>query len=323
MYSDTEKIRFIQSIFGVGKLSSNGRNLDVRCPFCDPRDKSKKKLSIRLEDDANHCWTCDWKARSLVPLIRKTDFSSLHEYVTKYFIGHKSNVSLDGVEAAEKKVTLPDDFQLLTLAESTPNVLAIKNYVKSRNLTERDLWYFKIGVSNDFRWKRRVIVPSFDLNGKLNYYVARAIDNLQRPKYDNPDQDKLGVIFNEINLSWKDRLVLCEGVFDMFKCGENAVPLLGSTLNEQSLLFNKIIANSTPVAIALDSDMFETKAIKITKKLYEYDIDVVVVDIRPNTDPGSMTKKQFYDCLNNAKPLSWQDTFTTKLNSVTRTGLSL
>lgn len=320
----TDKIKFIQSVLGKGKLSSTGRNLDVYCPVCAPADKSKKKLSIRLEDDANHCWTCDWKARTLVSLVKK--FGSreqLVEYRDKFLPDDKKkHVTFDDIEV--KPLTLPPGFVLLPLAPSfDPDVKAAWRYVTGRGLNLRDVWYFKLGVSDDFRWRRRVIVPSFDAQGSLNYFVGRAIDAQKKPKYDNPDKDKLSIIFNEMNVDWENRLVLCEGSFDMFKCGDNVVPLLGSSLNEQSTLFNSIIAHGTPIDLALDADMLETRALSIAEKLIEYDIDVRIVDVRPFADPGKMTKEQFAQKREESKEFSWTDTFSTRLRRASKTTLAL
>lgn len=322
----TDKVRFIESVFGAGKLARNGKNIDVRCPICAPKDPTKKKLAIRVDDDRNHCWTCGWRAHTLAPLIRKfAGMEKLSEYRERFVPEVERNRRCFVIDVEEpKRIELPRDFRLLVTASAAdPDARAAWRYVLDRGLTERDLWYFKLGVSDEPRWSRRVIVPSFDGTGQLNYFVARAIDKGKKPKYDNPDFDKLPVIFNELNVDWTQRLVICEGAFDMFKCGDNAVPLLGSDLNEESALFNAILVNNTPVAVALDGDMWETKALKAAERLAEYNIDVVMVDTRPFGDPGTATKEQFKEALDAAQPLDWASAFRTRLGRASRTTLSL
>ena len=315
VHSLTDKLKFYESIFGRGRISGNGLNFDVRCPICAPTDPTKKKLAIRTTDDANHCWVCGWKARSLAPLIRKygtQEHLNLYQELTGQGTG--TNLITADVDRVEK-IELPKDFRLLTLAdESDPDVKAAWRYICSRGLTDRDAWYFKFGVSDEPRWKRRILMPSFDSAGELNYFAARAIDKNKKPKYDNPDVDKNPIVFNEINLDWTKRLVLCEGPFDLVKCPENSTALLGSDLDERHEIFNKILLHGTPVALALDGDMWGKKTPKIVKKLQEYDIDVIVVDVRPWGDPGNMTKAEFIDALSIAKPLFWEDRFLTKLD---------
>jgi DNA primase len=328
LVSLTDKVRFIESVFGGGKLARNGKNIDVRCPICAPKDHTKKKLAIRVDDDRNHCWTCGYRAHTLAPLIRKyAGPEKLAEYREKFMPETEQErlrrrYDIDAEEL--KRIELPKDFRLLVTAPATdPDARAAFRYVIDRGLTERDMWYFKLGISDEPRWNRRVIVPSFDAAGRLNYFVARAIDKKRKPKYDNPDFDKLPVIFNELNVDWTKQLVLCEGSFDMFKCGDNAVPLLGSDLNEESALFNAILVNGTPIALALDGDMWETKTLKAAKKLAEYDIDVVLVDTRPFGDPGSATREQFRMALECARPFAWESAFMTRLGRASRTTLGL
>jgi DNA primase len=305
VHSLSEKLVFIESIFGKGILARNGKNFAVRCPICAPTNKEKKKLVVRTDDDANHCWTCGWAARSLAPLIKRFGtFSSLVKYRDN-FAPH-TLIDTQSLVSEQEKLKLPDDFRILE--ESVlfdPDFRRIMKYVKSRGLDQHDIWRYRIGVSNEQKFSHRVIVPSFDENGTLNYYVARAIDDYVRPRYNNAEIKKTNIIFNEINVDWSAPVVLCEGVFDMFKCGDNVIPLLGSDLNEQHAIFNAIIMHGTPVVIALDPDMLHTKVPRMTKKLVQYDIDVQIVDVTPYKDPGSMSKSEFNIARNNAKHYSW------------------
>ena len=81
--------------------------------------------------------------------------------------------------------------------------------------------------------------------------------------------------------------------------------------------------NNTPVALALDGDMWHKKTPKIVKKLQEYNIDVLVVDVRPWGDPGNMSKSDVKDAVANAKELSWSDRFVDKLNFASTTSFRL
>jgi hypothetical protein len=307
----TSLVNLIESAFGKGRLSKNN-NFDVRCPICNPSDPQKKKLSILLPSCKCHCWTCGWKARSLVPLLRKY---GTQEQLAAYrgFVGDNPK-PLIVEEEIQQKIQLPKDFRLLTLAsDMDPDVKAAWRYVYSRGLTDRDAWYFKFGISDDPRWKRRVIMPSFDAEGNLNYFAARAIDKDRKPKYDNPDVDKNPIVFNEISIDWSKRIVLCEGPFDLVKCPENSTALLGSDLDERHEIFNKILLHNTPVALALDGDMWHKKMPKIVKKIQEYNIDVVVVDVRPWGDPGNMSKGEFEKALSEATAFDWNDMFSDRL----------
>lgn len=320
----TSLVEFIESVFGSGHLSRNN-NFDVRCPVCAPLDPNKKKLSILLPETRVHCWVCGYKSRTIAPLVKKYGTQTqLLKYKEMFDVSIDKNELVTGEREAPQDVVLPKDFKLLTLApECDPDVKAVWRYIFSRGLDERDAWYYKFGVSNEHRWRRRVIMPSFDASGKLNYFTARAVDPGRRPKYDNPDVDKNPIVFNEINVSWNKRLVLVEGPFDLVKCPENSVALLGSDLDERHELLNKIVLNNTPVALALDGDMWAGKTPKIVKKLTEYDVDVVVVDVRHWGDPGKMSKSEFETALSEASRPTWEDDFARRLEEAISFNLCL
>lgn len=316
VFSLSDKLKFFESVFGSGRLSSNGINFDVRCPICAPSDPTKKKLSIRTDDDRLHCWVCGFRARSLAPLLRKYGTQGQQSQYREIFGGPESSV-VTGEKEETYKLELPKDFCLLPLASvSDPDVKATWRYILDRGLTEKDAWYYKLGVSNEPKWKRRVVMPSFDSNGNLNYFIARAIDKGRKPKYDNPPIDHKDIVFNEINIDWFKPLVLVEGPFDMTKCPDNSTALLGSDLSEQHELFNRILLHDTPVYLAMDGDMWPTKMPKIYKKLVEYDVDTKVVDVRKWGDPGNMSKSEFADALKEARCLSWEDGFSMQLDRI-------
>lgn len=332
LISVTQQVKFIESIFGTGRLGADGKNFGVRCPICGPTDVNKRKLIILLPSGKTHCWTCGYKSYTLVPLIHKFGSrAQLTTYRDEFMPDDvkKStwfrNVDQSTEDVEKQKLSLPSDFKLLTLSDtSSPQIKACWLYLKTRGITQKDAWYYKLGISNEIRWNGRIIIPSFDEFGDLNYFVGRTIyERDRRQKYDNPDSDKLPIIFNEINVDWKKRLVVCEGAFDMMKCGENAVAMLGSDLNEQSRLFTQILIHNTPVALALDGDMWETKTPRIAKKLQEYNVDVQLVDVREFGDPGKMTKQQFKQALDNAITPTWSSKFLQRLDRATETKFRL
>ena len=105
-----------------------------------------------------------------------------------------------------------------------------------------------------------VIFPSFDLGGKLNYFVARSYVPTKL-KYKNPKVQKEKVIFNEFNVKWEEDIYLVEGVFDMFFL-PNAIPLLGKIITDH--LWNEIYDKAKgDIILCLDGDAWGS-----TVKLY-------------------------------------------------------
>jgi hypothetical protein len=291
----TDRAQFVQGVFGSGILARDGVNIAVRCPKCKSTQE-KKKFSINLETWQCHCWICDLRGKTLYPILKKYfGPEDLSEYAETYLEGNffKSPSSVKNTEE-EELVSLPQGFCLLVdnLKSSDPNIKSCLKYLKSRKISEKDLWYFKIGTAHIGKFKRKIIIPSFDFFGNLNYFVARAIDSKNRFRYMNAHINKKKIIFNEINIDWNQEVTITEGPFDLMKCNYNATCLLGSSLTEDSLLFSKLAANRSDVLLALDSDM-KNKSQKFANLLAAYDCNVRIVNIGNHSDVGEMTRAEF------------------------------
>ena len=134
--------------------------------------------------------------------------------------------------------------------------------------------------------------------------MARSYDSSWK-KYLNPSAKK-DICFNELYVEWDSDLILTEGVFDAIIAGPNAIPLLGSTLREESRLFQKIIQNDTSIFLALDPDA-KKKEEKIIRVFLKYGIELYNIDISGFSDVGEMTKQEFKDRKQNASFIQEND----------------
>ena len=158
------------------------------------------------------------------------------------------------------------------------------------------LW--KIGYCTEGRYGGRIIVPSFNMNGDPNYFIARSYVGHKR-KYLNPLASK-DIIFNELIIDWDEPVVLVEGVFDALVAGTQAIPILGSTLRTNSRLFQALSINDTPVYLGLDADA-EKKAGQMIKNMLQYDMEVYKIDTSSVEDIGSMSPDEFSWAFQNAE----------------------
>jgi len=101
-------------------------------------------------------------------------------------------------------------------------------------------------------------------------------------------------------VDWDEPVIIVEGVFDAIVAGDNAIPILGSTLREDSKLFQALAIHDTPVYIALDPDA-EKKAYWIIRSLMKYDLEVKRLNIGSYEDIGSMSPEVFQEKLQNAE----------------------
>ena len=100
------------------------------------------------------------------------------------------------------------------------------------------------------------------------------------------------IIFNHPYIDFDEDINLVEGVFDAMKSGDNSIPLLGSTLNENSKLFYEIVKNDSVVYLALDPDA-KTKINKLISLFLKYDIQTYLVDVGGYEDVGEMSSEEY------------------------------
>ena len=299
MIDTKERVEILTRALGACTLDRKGLNAAFRCPECG--GSKKQKFIVRIDTGQYHCWVCDARGASIAKVLRKLspEVAARWEGVSG---SHQRRFVDEVIEAP--KVELPIGFRLLAecLDSRDPDTRACINYVHERGLGLREMWYFRLGFIRRGRLARRVIMPSFDSEGKLNYWTARAIDKDVIGKYVNPSIPRGEFIFNELNLDWRQEMTLVEGPFDLTKCDSNATAILGSNMSRKSALFQAIARNRTPVILALDSDMPE-KQHKWAKALSEFDVPVKVLDLGGNKDVGEMTRQEFLEA--KARARTW------------------
>ena len=250
----------------LGRGRDHGSEILFKCPKCNHH---KSKLSVNLSKNVFKCWICDYRGRSIRRVIRSFgSYTQLQKWDAIF--GRQDLERFDdlfaerGMERNDQTVDLPEEFVSLCHDNIPKTGLYARNYLKSRGVTTSEIIKWKIGYCDSGDFESRIIIPSFGLAGKANFFIARAYGDDWR-KYKNPQASK-DIIFNELYLDFDEDMVLVEGAFDAIKAGDNAVPILGSTLREHSKLFQEIVKNDTPIYIALDPDV-DRKTLQIIKLL--------------------------------------------------------
>jgi len=195
-------------------------------------------------------------------------------------------------EEIKQTVSLPEEFVSLCNKNLPMSSKKALEYLNSRGITQKDIRNWKIGYSTGGRYSGRIIIPSYNWDGNANYFIARSFVNHGR-RYLNPPVGR-DIVFNELYVDWDEDVVLVEGVFDAIVAGPNTIPILGSTLRENSRLFQQIVLNDTPIYLALDKDA-EKKRNWIIKSFLRYDIELYIIDTSDYDDVGSMTREQFLE----------------------------
>jgi len=290
----------------LGNYIDKGSELLFRCPSCNHH---KRKFSVNLDKNVFKCWICDYIGKDIGRLVYSYGTPE-NKRQWKVIAGVVDFSELD--EKEEKlTVTLPEEFITLTGKKVKPLSIPARKYLKERNLTRSDLVWWKIGYCPDGEFEKRIIIPSFDLSGSVDYFIARSYTSGSWQKYKNPPSEK-DFIFNELYLDWNSGVTIVEGVFDAMVAG-NAIPLLGSTLRENSYVFQKILDNCQEIYIALDADATE-KELKIGKLFMSYGVDVYRIDTSGFGDIGEMDKETFQTRKKTATFLSLDNYLVEKLS---------
>ena len=106
-----------------------------------------------------------------------------------------------------------------------------------RGFTDDDILKHNIGYCDEGKYSNRIIIPSYDSNGGLNFFVGRDFYK-SKLKYLNSFTSK-DVIGFDLFINWDEPIILCEGVFDAMSFKRNAIPLFGKTMPKR--LHKKIL----------------------------------------------------------------------------------
>jgi DNA primase len=260
----------LESFLGESrKHNESTGQISFDCPACSadkdmPEGDGKGNLEINYQKDVFKCWVCkdtNNMSGSVIKLIKKYgNNKNLKDY--RLF---KPDSFLSNEDKKHLSLSLPEGYK--PLKDSSPTDFkyntAIK-YLRDRGITDDIIEKYEIGYTTKGYFFNRIIIPSYDENGILNYFIARWFDKqYSKLKYLNPDVEKQSIIFNESRINWDATIYLVEGVTDHIVV-PNSIPLLGKYIPEILLekLHDKAMAN---IVILLDDD-----AIEDAKNLYDY-----------------------------------------------------
>lgn len=241
--------------------------LSFDCPSCAEhgKGKGKHKLAVNYKKNIFRCWVCGFEhnMHGKIPYLIK-------RYGNKCILKEWNLVKPEDdyvvdLEQTPTEVHLPEGFIPLTLENS--KYFKFNNayeYLKKRGITDDMIKYYNIGYTIKGKYHDRIILPSYDEFGDLNFFVGRAWDKWKKPKYLNPDALKNLIIFNEDKINWDATIYLVEGAFDHIVI-PNSIAILGKSLPDKLklTLYNKARGK---IVIVLDEDAHDD-ALRIYREL--------------------------------------------------------
>jgi DNA primase len=249
-------VELLKDVLGDEKqhYESKGQ-ISFNCPVC-AREKGldtgdgKGNLEINYYRHVYKCWACSDTNGTQGPLGKLFD-----QFGTKKQKKVYNLIKPEEQRAEIKKVNklkFPEGYT--TFQDSNPRFIPhieAMRYLNSRGITEEIINKYKIGYTVSGEFAYRIIVPSFDSEGQLNYFIARSWVP-RKMKYKNPTAEKDKIIFNESIIDWEKDIYLVEGVFDGFFLN-NSIPMLGKKIS--ALLFETLYTKAKGnIIICTDGD---------------------------------------------------------------------
>lgn len=284
------------------------------CPCCAAQKgvitDNKYNLEINLKIGKFHCWACGETHNT------KGNISKLIKLYGNLFILKEYKKEIDQLRLSklydlnaykdnftneEISLKLPDTFRKINL--STCNNKKLLKYLNKRKIDQKIINEFNIGFTNfnenDFLLKNRIIIPSYDEIGILNFWVGRDFtENDKKIKYYNSKADKKEIIFLESKINFDSNVILVEGAIDALYY-PNTISLLGKSLKKDSYLYKTLYNKcNAKIIICLDGDttLNETKNIynildigRLKNKIYYVKLGTKEV---PYKDFGEIFEKE-------------------------------
>ena len=242
----------------------------------------KPKLQVNIQTGKWHCWVSNQGGHNLFQLLKQVNanrslFKELSDAVGSTFY------TSDKKDKKDIVLNLPKEAKpLYDESESVQKLHALK-FLYERGLSDEDILRYNLHYCLSGVYQNRIIIPSYDSDGVLNYFVGRDFYR-GGMKYKNHPIPK-DIIGFDLYIDWSQPIVLCEGVFDAIAIKNNSIPLFGKTI--QSKLEKEIYKQSVKkIYVVLDDDA-KTDALKITSKLMENGINVYFVHMK-DKDPSAI-----------------------------------
>lgn len=252
-------VEILTEILGDPKKTyENKTQVSFNCLECD-EGRGKGNLEVNVNKAVFHCWSCGISG----PLIKFFDKYGNKKQKKIYKLLNLESFEEKKVEKV--KLKLPEGYT--KFSESNPRYPPHKealNYLFKRGITLDIIEKYNIGYTMQGDYSGRIIVPSYDEKGNLNYFIGRSWGSNGKFKYKNPTAEKDKIIFWEHMIDWNKDVYLVEGVFDGLFL-QNSIPMLGKHLSEKlfTTLYDKVVGN---IIIVLDGDAWND-AVKLYREI--------------------------------------------------------
>jgi DNA primase len=268
---------------------------------------------VNVKTGNYNCFTCHPKTTGKTPVSLLKKIGSPSEAIIEmkgYFV---NDTTLIKAEEEVKLVHLPKEFiNLIDTYDTCLEKRQAVTYLKKRGVSSIDIVKYNIGYCKTGRYRNKVIIPSYNSNGRLNYFIARSFEKEPKLKIDSPECKKSELIGFEYYINWNTPVILCEGIFDAMAIKRNAIPLFGKTISK-ALMIKLLQSDVETVYLALDDDAIR-ESIDHAQKLLDLGKEVYIIKLE-GKDPSELGFENMISCLQSAKPLTATDLLLLKMQT--------
>jgi len=284
-------------------IQKGGNEVLFFCPNCK---HYKRKLNINTNTGFYHCWVCNFSGKSFGTLLKK--IGAPKEY---FDLLCKHKIKIDLNKKSEIKLMLPDGFKPLYKPSDNIEYKHALSYCFKRGLSIYEIVRYNIGYCTSGEFRNRIIVPSYDAYGNLNFYCGRDFCD-GRMKYRLCESTK-DIVGFELFTDFSKPITLVEGVFDAFAVKYNVVPLFGKTLSNK--LKMKLLTNKPPrVNVLLDNDALNS-SFRICEFLIQNNINTYLVRL-DEKDPNEIGHKKTWKIIDSCDKLTESDFYSLKIKNI-------
>jgi DNA primase len=303
-------VNLVNSVLGSGKRTARG-NQAYTCPFCH-HHKPKLEVNFTENKEGNNpwnCWTCGKRGKTVRSLFKQIQVDASYFQELSKLV---KNVSSDDIgEVKHILLELPKEFKTFLNNQDITARHAL-SYLKKRNISKTDILKYNIGYCASGQYANMIVIPSYDCNGKLNYFTARSFEKDPYVKYRNPEVSR-DIIAFELFVNWDLPIILCEGPFDALAIKRNVIPLFGKNL-QPSLMKKLVESKVQKIYIALDNDAMK-QALGFCEQLLDIGKEVYLVELQ-GKDPSEMGFKHFTKLIQTVSPLTQYKLMEKKLSLI-------
>lgn len=294
--------RFDVEYWTYGKNVSRD-SINVRCPYCSD---TSNHLGIFINSMLFNCWKCERKGHFSRVLAYLTGLPvSTCEDLCKQDQSKEQRSALDRIKGIVNKIKtseasskhpvkearLPEYTHLLSHSydkSNGPMLPLLRFFLKRRHFTIDDCIYHYCSICVAGSFSHRLIIPIL-LDGKIVAYQGADLTGKSKLKYKNSLDEINQFLYGYDDIQSNNRIILVEGVFDVWRLRDNVLATFGTHLTkEQKLLLRE--KKPSEIILCWDGDAYFKSRKQVSELSAYVNAPIHCIPLPRNEDPDSYSR---------------------------------